>query len=40
MLAEEKAEQAQAQTNTDTPPVHSTTASMFLSMGLELENQQ
>jgi hypothetical protein len=40
LLAEEKAEQLQLETNNDPPPVHATTASMFLSMGLDLEDQQ
>jgi hypothetical protein len=37
LLAEERAE---AQSNNDPPSVHATTASMFLSMGLDLEDQQ
>jgi len=37
LLAEERAE---AQDNNDPPAVHSTTASVFLSMGLDLEDQQ
>lgn len=37
LLAEERAE---AQSNNDSPSVHATTASMFLSMGLDLEDQQ
>jgi hypothetical protein len=40
LLAEEKAEQEQARSYDDPPPIHTTTASMFLSMGLDLENQQ
>lgn len=39
LLAEETAERAQ-QALTNTESVHETTASKFLSMGLDLENQQ
>jgi hypothetical protein len=37
LLAEEEAE---TRNNENPPPVHTTTASMFLSMGLDLEHQQ
>jgi hypothetical protein len=33
-------EQLESGTNNDFPPVHATTASVFLSMGLDLEDQQ
>ena len=38
LLEEERAERAQA--NNDLMLVHATTPSMFLSIGLDLENQQ
>ena len=40
LLAEEQAEQAQGPINNDPPPVHMTTMSTFLSMGLNLEDHQ